>query len=449
MRRIEQFLDIGSARSFRAAGVAVGLALVLHAPHAGAEASGRKRGEAALTTDTQVSLGRRFEARGDTETALGLYQKALADKPDNEEALRALVGLAVRTNRASTVYNEAVRLASMRPKDGEAQLWLAASLNEKGRPAEALAALAEAEKAGSVPMPAQLWTQRGIAHDMAGNHLEAQRAFSHAITLSSGEEQLPMRLALSLALQGDYPAALRILQMQVNDPLMERPVRETLAIIYALSGQTEQAMEIARTATAQELGESQRGYLAMLPKLPAQGRAYAAHYRRINEAMPATRSENLQAAPKPTPATPPAKDAPSAPKQEPLRAPEVHLTPERSQVQVQHAKAPVVSAVAPVAPPAPKAAVSGAGYWLQLASLTSREKAVAAWAEASSNAASLLSTRQAFVQVHAQGGVTYHRLLTGPFETLATARDFAAKLGAQGIKPVIKRDVGDIEPLNR
>ncbi|HEY4547094.1 MAG TPA: tetratricopeptide repeat protein, partial [Pedomonas sp.] len=261
MRRIDHLLITRPGRACRAA-VAVGLLLASAAPVA--EAASRKREEGAktaLTAETQVSLGRRFEAKGDTETALGLYQKAVSEKPDNDEALRALIGLAVRTNRASLVLDEAVRLATKRPNDAEAQLWLATALNEKGRPADALAALAEAEKAGSGPMPALMWAQRGIAHDMAGNHLEAQRAFSRAITLNPSDWQLPMRLALSLALQADYPAALRILQMQVNDPLMERPVRETLAIIYALSGQTEQATEIARTATAAELADSQRGYL--------------------------------------------------------------------------------------------------------------------------------------------------------------------------------------------
>lgn len=432
MRRIDHLLITRPGRACRAA-VAVGLLLASAAPVA--EAASRKREEGAkttLTAETQVSLGRRFEAKGDTETALGLYQKAVNEKPDNDEALRALIGLAVRTNRASIVLDEAVRLASKRPNDAEAQLWLATALNEKGRPADALAALAEAEKAGSGPMPALMWAQRGIAHDMAGNHLEAQRAFSRAITLNPSDWQLPMRLALSLALQADYPAALRILQMQVNDPLMERPVRETLAIIYALSGQTEQATEIARTATAAELADSQRGYLALLPTLSAQGKAYAAHFRRINESLPA-------AAPAAKPAAPAAKV--EAAKPEALR-------PEAVKPVV--AAAPVAELAVAEVPKAPKAAqavLSGTGYWLQLASLVSRDKAQAAWADATGRAGALLGQRQAFVQVHAQGGVTYHRLLTGPFETLAQARDFAARLGAQGIKPVIKRDVGAIEPL--
>lgn len=439
MRRIDHLLITRPGRACRAA-VAVGLLLASAAPVA--EAASRKREESAktaLTAETQVSLGRRFEAKGDTETALGLYQKAVSEKPDNEEALRALIGLAVRTNRASLVLDEAVRLATKRPNDAEAQLWLATALNEKGRPVDALAALAEAEKAGSGPMPALLWAQRGIAHDMACNHLEAQRAFSRAITLNPSDWQLPMRLALSLALQGDYPAALRILQMQVNDPLMERPVRETLAIIYALSGQTEQATEIARTATAAELADSQRGYLALLPTLSAQGKAYAAHFRRINESLPA--------------AAPAAKPAAPAAKVEAVKPEALRSEAPKSEALKQEAPRPVVAA-APIAelavaeaPKAPQAVSSGTGYWLQLASLVSRDKAHAAWADATGRAGALLGQRQAFVQVHAQGGVTYHRLLTGPFETLAQARDFAARLGAQGIKPVIKRDVGAIEPL--
>ena len=453
MRRIEPFLNFRSGRHRVMAGVAVGL-MAMSAPYA-ADAQSRKREEPAktvLTAETQVSLGRRFEAKGDTETALGLYQKALTEKPDNEEALRALVALAVRTNRASLVLTEAVRLASLRPQDAEAQLLLATSLNELGRPADALAALAEAEKAGAVPIPSQLWTQRGIAYDMAGNHLEAQRAFSHAITLNPGEWQLPMRLALSLALQGDYPAALRILQMQVNDPLMERPVRETLAIIYGLSGQIEQALEIARTATGQDLGDSQRGYLAMLPKLPAQGRAYAAHFRRINENLPAA-----------------APAQPAAPKAEPVPQPKPESAPvEALPVQPEPAGEPAVQPVQPVqalaapelkpvaepqavgapsAAPVQSATLSGSGYWLQLASLVSRGKAHAAWAEATAKAPGLLKGRPAFMQIHEQNGTTYHRLMTGPFESLEQARAMLGRLGAHGIKPVIKRDVGAIEPL--
>ncbi|HEY4547070.1 MAG TPA: SPOR domain-containing protein, partial [Pedomonas sp.] len=161
-------------------------------------------------------------------------------------------------------------------------------------------------------------------------------------------------------------------------------------------------------------------------------KAYAAHFRRINESLPA-------AAPAAKPAAPAAKV--EAAKPEALR-------PEAPKPEA--AAAPVAELAAAEAAKASRASQmvsSGAGYWLQLASLVSRDKAQAAWADATGRAGALLGQRQAFVQVHAQVGVTYHRLLTGPFETLAQARDFAARLGAQGIKPVIKRDVGAIEPL--
>lgn len=427
MDRVEQILNFGSGRFLVSAAVALGLMMAV-AP-LDAAASGRKSEDAAksvLTPETQLSLARRLEVCGDTETALGLYQRVLSEKPDSEEALRGLVGLAVRTGRAGAVFDEAVRLASLRPADPEAQLWLASSLNETGRPADALAALDAAEKAGTVPSPAQVWVQRGIARDMLGDHLEAQRAFSNAVTLNPSDGQAPQRLALSLALQEDYQAALRILQMQVNDPLMERPVRETLAIIYALSGQTEQAVEIARTATGSDLADSQRGYLERLPALSAPGKAYAAHFRRINESLGAAAPVNLPA-PKPGPG--------SEPKPE-VKAPQAVAAPRGEPVAV------------PVEAPAPQeAAVSGAGYWLQLASLVSREKVQAAWANATARAAGLLEGRQPFLQLHVQGKVTYHRLLIGPFDTLAAAREAMAGLGAKGIKPVLKRDVGAIEPL--
>lgn len=139
MRRIDRFWNRGF---WAAAGVVVALCLMAHAPGAFA---GKREAAAVLTAETQVSLGRRFEARGDTETALGLYQQAVSEKPGNEEALRALVGLAVRTNRAGMVFDHAVRLAGQRPEDAEAQVWLATSLNERAQPREALAALAQAE----------------------------------------------------------------------------------------------------------------------------------------------------------------------------------------------------------------------------------------------------------------------------------------------------------------
>lgn len=457
MDKVEQILNFGSGRFLLSAGVALGLMLA-GAPLE-ASASGRKGEDAAksvLTPETQLSLARRLEVRGDTETALGLYQRVLIENPNNEDALRGLVGLAVQTGRAGAVHDEAVRLASKRPKDAEAQLWLAASLNENGRPADALAVLEAAEKAGSVPSPSQLWVQRGIARDMLGDHLEAQRAFSNAVTLNPSDGQAPLRLALSLALQEDYPAALRILQMQVNDPLMERPVRETLAIIYALSGQTEQAVEIARTASGSALVDSQRGYLERLPTLSAPGKAYAAHFRRISESLenaaPATPAAPAPApvpAPQPAPEPAPAPASAPAPEPQPEPEPQPQPEPQPEPAAPQATAAPeAVPAAAPAETPAPpKAAVSGAGYWLQLASLISREKAHAAWADATAKAATLLKGRQPFLQLHVQENVTYHRLLIGPFDTLAAAREAMARLGAKGIKPVIKRDVGAIEPL--
>ena len=497
MHRIDRFHVRPTRRLARSLGLGAALALTLASCASPGMAAEKRRGAGKaleLSADTSLSLGRRFEARGDTETALGLYQKALNENPKDEEALRALVGLAVRTGRAGLVYEQAAQLASKQPQDAEALIWLAASLNQRQRPEEALEALDRAEQAGGGQTGAgqaggganagPLWVQRGIAHDLAGDHLEAQRAFSHAITLSPAERALPMRVALSLALQEDYPAALRILQMQVNDPAMEQPVRETLAIIYALSGQTGTALEIAGTAVPDgKLADSQRSFLEMLPTLPPQVKAYAAHYRRLPQAEggpaggqgvegPATAAP-ASAMPDKAGAEAPGLDvfevkatevadepAPGASPAEPKAAPAAPLlmaAPEPKMVRVAEAPKPVpppapelVAGPRPQAPQAAKGAVpAGQGYWLQLASFTDRAKLGKAWEAAGRKATGLLAGQEPSVESQPVNGTTYFRLMVGPYDSLSKARDMADKLDATGIKSVIKRGVADIEPLSR
>lgn len=465
------------------AGAALMLALAVQAGAgaAPAQAAGKRRGELTLDAGTSLSLGKRLEARGDNEGALGLYQKALTENPNDLEALRALVGLAVRTGRAGLVPDEAARLAARQPDDMAAQVWLAASLNERRQPQEALAVLARAETATANPVPGLLWTQRGIAHDLLGAHLEAQRAFSQAVTLAPGERALPMRVALSLALQEDYPAALRILQTQVNDPVMEQPVRETLAIIYALSGQTDTALEIARTAVPGVLAETQRAYFAALPGLPPAAKAFAAHFRRIPQdalgarAVPvpdterqAERQPEHRPGPEagidvfevaPTSVADPAAEPQPAPEPQPVPVPPAEgagALPEPKLVRVAESMVPAQRVSAQGTPEqaapeqaAPEKAVPANSYWLQLASLHEPGRLDPAWRETTARAPDLLAGRTPYFEAQTVKGSPVYRLMLGPFASFAEARDMAGKLGASGIKSVIRRNVADIEPLKR
>ena len=80
-----------------------------------------------------------------------------------------------------------------------------------------------------------------MTEDLAGQHWEAQAYYRDGLVRAPGDPALTVDLALSLALSGDYPNAIAVLQPLAMAPTASRQERQTLALIYGLNGNTAEA----------------------------------------------------------------------------------------------------------------------------------------------------------------------------------------------------------------
>ncbi len=394
--------------------ILIGLAIAAALPVAVcAKDKPKTDGAAALRDpDRLVSIGQRAEARGQAPAALSFYEQALAIDPRHVAASRAAAELALRHDLQNSV-EIARRWTTLAPKDAAAQLLLADACLRRGLLTEAGDALTVAAANGA---PAsEIGARKGLALDLAGDSKAAQLEYARALSGTANPRALTLRLALSLALTEDYPAALQLLQGYANVPGDNSDVRRTLAKVYAVSGQPEAAADIMRAAGSDDVAQAMAPYYARLAGLPLKARADALHFDRLS-------AEALQQAP----------GLPASARPAVATAPPVAVAPRAAPVPPA-----VASAALPLAvPPAPVTDADGkAAYWVQIASVPDAALLPDEWRRLQRRAAGALAGRAPHVQQNGKA----HRLIIGPFETPRAAQALVNKLKAQRVETLVSR----------
>ena len=94
------------------------------------------------------------------------------------------------------------------------------------------------------PHDAQALTGHGVAEDLLDEHGKAQADYRAALTAQPGQRAATADLGLSLALSGDFNAALALLQPLANDGSASRRERDNLALALQLAGRDAEAKRI-------------------------------------------------------------------------------------------------------------------------------------------------------------------------------------------------------------
>lgn len=194
-----------------------------------------------------LDAGKAALAMGDVDAAIGFFNRADQVSPGNPAVKAGLAGALVR--------------------------------NEN--PYDAIPLFEEAERAGAID--SALAADRGLAYDLVGDNLTAQRHYRLALARGSSEE-VTRRLALSHAIAGDRRSAESTLA-----PLLQRQDKaawRTRAFMLAILGQTEDAVAIANQTLTPQLANAIAPYLRYMPRLtPAQQAAAAnfGHFPRASE----------------------------------------------------------------------------------------------------------------------------------------------------------------------
>jgi Flp pilus assembly protein TadD len=234
---------------------------------------GRDGGGPTPTYPMLMRIGAAAQSGGDLPNALGVYRRAAEMAPQDPAPLIAAGDVLVQmgsVNEAIVSYNAAL----VRPGDTQgAQVGLAKAFLKTGKPELALSPLSKALEAS--PDDPKLLLLQGVTQDLAGRHVEAQAYYRDGLVRVPGNPALTVNLALSLALSGNYPNALAVLQPLAMSPAGSAQERQTLALIYGLNGNTAEAARLGRIDLDDVSVEHNLAYYQSLRQLSPEARSQA------------------------------------------------------------------------------------------------------------------------------------------------------------------------------
>jgi Flp pilus assembly protein TadD len=234
---------------------------------------GRDGGGPIPTYEMLMRIGAAAQSGGDLPNALGVYRRAAELAPQDPAPLIAAGDVLLQmgnVNEAIVSYNAAF----VRPGDTQgAQVGLARAFLKTGKPQLALTPLSKAMEAS--PDDPKLLLLLGVTKDLAGSHLEAQTYYRDGLVRAPGDPGLTVNLALSLALSGSYPNAIAVLQPLAISPVGTAQERQTLALIYGLTGNAAEAARLGRIDLDDAAVEQNLAYYQSLRGLSPEARSQA------------------------------------------------------------------------------------------------------------------------------------------------------------------------------
>jgi Flp pilus assembly protein TadD len=195
--------------------------------------------------------GTRYDRDPSDPHAATEFSKALRAVSNNEEALRVMS-----------------QVASRAPNDAEVQLELGKALIANERAHEAVRPIERAIANGKHDD----WTAYsayGVALDKTGAHEEARVQYDRALAINPRAAGVFNNKGLSYALEGKSDLAERTLRTATAMPGGTARVRQNLALVLGLSGETEEAERLARSDLPPVVADNNAAYFRNLVAQPA------------------------------------------------------------------------------------------------------------------------------------------------------------------------------------
>lgn len=200
----------------------------------------------------------------------------LAENPRSLEALIGAGSAAAGMGDGEASLGFFARADEISPRDARVKAGMAAALVLMERPEQALLMFAEAAQLGAPE--AGIAGDRGLAYDMVGDPLRAQRDYQLALR-RRGDPEIERRLALSLAISGQRDQALRVIEGQLRRH--ERAAWRTQAFVLALTGDPAGAEDTAARMMPAVNAREMAPFFARLPALSPGQKAAAVHFGRF------------------------------------------------------------------------------------------------------------------------------------------------------------------------
>ncbi len=262
--------DPRRSRVLKGAPVAFVLALLMAACQGPGAPDSRSSNQ---STDAMMRVADELRAHGDLATAVTLYRRVHDLTPTDPRPVGYLAATLADLH-AYTEAAETYRVAiGMNPTQGEFYRGLAVVLLSLNQPEAALDTLQQA--LAKAPQDGRIYSAMGVTHDLMGRHDLAQQDYQNGMRLMPKSTGLRNNYGLSLALAGDYPAAIATLTEFTLDTNASPRHRLNLALVYGLAGDDKKAASIARTALDEKAVASNLAYYAMLRGMDDKSRANA------------------------------------------------------------------------------------------------------------------------------------------------------------------------------
>lgn len=191
-----------------------------------------------------LRLARVSRANGDLASAINLYRGAAAIKPTDQTVLIELGDTLVDAGSmddAIDVYQKV---------DQKSDAWLGALLGLERAYltlAEPKKALQYADQANALaPQDHRVLIGRGVALDMVGRHAEAQQSYRALLAVTPHDVAARNDLALSLAMTKQFDEAIDIMTAMARSSTATPRIRQNLALIYGLAGDSQRAAALSR-----------------------------------------------------------------------------------------------------------------------------------------------------------------------------------------------------------
>lgn len=184
-----------------------------------------------------IKLADDIDARGESDTAIALYQRAAA-MPDAKASAFVKAGDAYMRagypTEAAKAYQAALAKA---PNDGGAMLGLGSAMIDAGDIDAGMRALAQA---APLVNTSGAYNRLGVAQTFAGQTGEAQTTFAQALKLAPGDLDIETNMALAAALEDNSATALPLVQKIASAPNAQLHHRRNVVLVYGLLGQADQ-----------------------------------------------------------------------------------------------------------------------------------------------------------------------------------------------------------------
>jgi Flp pilus assembly protein TadD len=195
-----------------------------------------------------LTLAQNLEADGNYSNAAVMYQQAVANNPQDLQAVLGLGDSYLATgilDQAALAYAQALEID---PNSSRALRGLASARIMKGEPQFATAQLEKAIKID--PKDYKAMNTLGVALDMLSRHAEAQTTYRNVLKSDPKNQSAKNNLALSLALTGNTTESIKLLEEIGASTRSTAISKQNLALVYAAAGRTEDAMMLAQSGAA-------------------------------------------------------------------------------------------------------------------------------------------------------------------------------------------------------